>query len=101
MDEQETVSAFVAENGLAAPPAYRLLDLVSEVGELATDANESTGYGENPGAIEVGSDEIGDALFSLLALADSLGVDAGEALSEALAKYEARLDADGTAGSGE
>jgi hypothetical protein len=32
MDEQETVARFVATHGLEAPPEYRLLDLVSEVG---------------------------------------------------------------------
>lgn len=46
MDEQEQVAEFVAIHDLDAPPAYRLLDLASEVGELAKDAAESTGYGD-------------------------------------------------------
>lgn len=100
MDEQETVAAFVAEHDLAAPPAFRLLDLVSEVGEVAKDAVESADYGANPAEVDVSSDEIGDALFSVLALAESLDVDAGEALEEALAKYEERLEEGGSAGSG-
>jgi NTP pyrophosphatase (non-canonical NTP hydrolase) len=40
-------------------------------------------------------DEIGDALFSLLAFANSLDVDADAALDDALAKYERRIDATG------
>ncbi|WP_458206727.1 MazG nucleotide pyrophosphohydrolase domain-containing protein [Haladaptatus sp. NG-SE-30] len=84
-----------------APPAYRLLDLASEVGELAKDANESTDYGADPDAIAVNADEVGDALFALLSLAESLDIDAGAALTEAMAKYESRIEATGEAGSGQ
>jgi len=101
MDEQDQVAAFVEAHGLHAPPAFRLLDLVSEVGELAKAAAESTGYGDRPGAIDVPADEVGDALFSLLALAEGLDVDAGEALEAALAKYERRLAERGEPSSGE
>lgn len=100
-DDQERVAAFVDEHGLDAPPAYRLLDLVSEVGELAKAAAESTSYGDRPGAIDLPEDEVGDVLFSLLALASGLDVDAGEALASALSKYERRLDERGEPSSGE
>lgn len=101
MDEQRAVSAFVAEHDLDAPPEYRLLDLVSEVGEVTKNATESTDYGADPGRIDVDDDEVGDVLFALLAVADSLDVDAGEALERSLAKYEARIAADGSPASGE
>ena len=101
MDErQRQVADFVEAHGLKTPPAYRLLDLVSEVGELAKDANESTDYGSAPDDLAIESDEIGDALFALLAVADALEIDAEAALEEALAKYETRMDADGSPGSG-
>lgn len=101
MDAQDRVAAFVATHDLDCPPAYRLLDLAAEVGELAADTNDATGYGADPDAFDVSEDELGDALFALLALASDLDVDAGEALDTALAKYERRLDATGEAGSGE
>ncbi|PSQ25737.1 nucleotide pyrophosphohydrolase [Halobacteriales archaeon QS_9_68_17] len=101
MDEQQRVAAFVEEHGLHADPAYRVLDLESEVGEIAKDAAESTDYGDAPGNVDVASDEVGDALFALLALADSLEVDAAAALDEALAKYRDRLGETGSAASGE
>jgi len=94
------VAAFLDEAGLHAPPAYRLIDLTAEVGEVAADAAESSDYGADPEAVSVSRDEVGDVLFAALALADALDVDAEDALAESLAKYEARLDADGTAGSG-
>lgn len=99
MDQQDRVSDFLDAHDLHAPPTYRLLDLVSELGELAKDANTSTGYGAEPAELAVSEDELGDALFALLALCDELGVDAGRALETALRKYERRLD-DGTPGSG-
>jgi len=100
MDEQQDVAAFIEAHGMEAPPAYRLLDLVSEVGELSKDAAESTDYGAVPEDIQVKSDEIGDVLFALLAFSSSLDVDAGEALEEALGKYEARIAEDGAPASG-
>lgn len=99
-DRQRRVAAFVDDHDLETPPTYRLLDLVSEVGELAKDANESTAYGAEPDDLEISSDELGDALFALLAVADALEIDADEALEEAIEKYERRLEEDGSAGSG-
>lgn len=101
MDQQERVAEFVDDHGLDCPPAYRLLDLAAEIGELAADANDATGYGADPEALSVNRDELGDALFSLLALADDLGVDADAALDESLEKYESRLAETGEAASGE
>jgi len=100
MDEQRRVARFVDDHDLACPPAYRLLDLAAEIGELAADANEATEYGSDPGAFAVERDELGDALFALLALCDELGVDASSALDESLAKYERRLDEGDDPGSG-
>jgi len=101
MDAQDRVSGYVAEHDLDAPVAYRLLDLTSELGELAKEANESTGYGDEPANVELSADELGDAVFSLLALCDRADVDAEDALASAIEKYEKRLETSGTAGSGE
>ena len=75
-----------------------MLDLVSEVGEIAKEVNLSTAYGAEEG-VEIADDELGDALFALLALADGIDVDAGSALEAAIGKYERWLDASGDAGS--
>jgi NTP pyrophosphatase (non-canonical NTP hydrolase) len=100
MDDQARVAAFLDAHDLRAPPENRVLDLASEVGELAKNVNETTDYGAADGA-DVDRDELGDAYFCLLALADELDYDAGDALDEALAKYESRLEDTGSAGSGE
>ena len=101
MKAQERVAAFFAAHDIEGEPAYQILDLASEVGEIAKDAAASTDYGAAPDELEVKSDELGDALFSLLAVAESLDVDADDALDEALAKYEARIEETGDPGSGE
>ena len=100
-DAQRRVAAFVEEHDIDAPPEFRLLDLLSELGELAKDANVSTDYGDDPDALALSEDELGDAFFALLALADSVDADASEALDTALSKYEDRLAETGDAGSGE
>lgn len=100
MDAQQRVTTFVAEHDLAAPPAYRAHDLTSEVGEVAKAVCTSTGYGAEPGAVDVPETELGDALFALLALAAALDVDADAALEAALEKYERRLAAGEDPGSG-
>ncbi|MFH5842691.1 MazG nucleotide pyrophosphohydrolase domain-containing protein [Haladaptatus sp. CMAA 1909] len=101
MKEQEQVAAFVADNDMKSDPAYRILDLVAEIGEIAADATKSTEWGEDPEALDVKRDEIGDALFSLLAVADALDVNAGEALDDTLEKYRRRIRETGDSSSGE
>ncbi|WP_123535900.1 MazG nucleotide pyrophosphohydrolase domain-containing protein [Halosimplex salinum] len=101
MDAQDRVAAFVEANDMDADPAYRVLDLAAEVGEIAADAAKSSEYGASPDELTVSEDELGDALFSLLATADALDIDAEAALAESLAKYERRLDESGDAGSSE
>ena len=100
MDTQHRVAAFVETHELEAPPEFRILDLVSEVGEVAKAAADSTGYGTTPDSLAVPSDEIGDVVFALLALAESLDVDAETALDEALEKYERRIERRDTPSSG-
>ena len=100
MNAQDRVAAFVAEHGLETNLAYRVLDLESEVGEVAKEVTTSTGYGTDPEEATIADDEIGDVLFALLALAETAEVDAEAALSESLAKYAERIDDSGDAGSG-
>jgi NTP pyrophosphatase (non-canonical NTP hydrolase) len=99
MQAQDRVAGFCEEYDMHAAPEYRLLDLAAEVGEVAGDAAKSADYGDDPDALAVSEDELGDALFSLLAVAEAFDIDAGAALETSLAKYERRLDATGDAGS--
>lgn len=99
MDAQHRVAQFVDTHDLATDPVYRLLDVAAEVGELAADLNAGTDYGDRPDDATVAADEVGDAPFAVLALAESLDVDADAALDRSLARYADRLDATGDPGS--
>ncbi len=89
---QNQVNDFVNVHDLEIPVADRLLDLVSEIGEVAKEILKSTEYGKHPfGPGEGWEDEIGDVFFSLVCIANSTGVDLLAVLEAALSKYENRL----------
>ena len=97
---QKDVKEFLDKYNLHTSAEVRFVDLVSEVGELGKELLTGTDYGKNehvqtPGA----SGELGDCLFSLLALCCEMDVDAEAALGRALAKYAARFAAKGSIGS--
>ena len=98
-DQQRRAEEFAEENDLDAPTPFRLLDLVSELGEIAKDATKTAEYGEKPEQLDVKQDEIGDLLFSLFTLCENLDIDAQEAFDEAMRKYENRVEDTGTPGS--
>lgn len=99
MKEQRKVEEFAEKHELGAEAEFRIMDLVAEIGEIAADAAKSTDYGQNKQQLNVKEDELGDALFSLLMLASELDIDAGEALSKSLQKYEDRIEVKGNPGS--
>jgi len=91
-DRQRRVAAFARRHNLLHDPATHALDLSSEIGEVAKEVLLSTDYGRRaPQFRPELSDELGDALYSLLTLAEVCGVNVGDALEAALEKYERRL----------
>lgn len=97
---QQRVSAFIQHHGLLHDPTTHALDLVSEVGEVAKEVLLATDYGRRaPQFSQELAGELGDALYSLLALIQVCGVDADSALDAALGKYDLRLAERGEAGS--
>jgi NTP pyrophosphatase (non-canonical NTP hydrolase) len=73
-------------------PLSSLARLTEEVGELAREINHS--YGEKPkkGSEDQGNiaTEMGDILFILASLANSIGVDLDSAFEAVMAKYQQR-----------
>jgi NTP pyrophosphatase (non-canonical NTP hydrolase) len=97
---QRQVAAFARRHNLLHDPTFHVLDLMSEVGEVAKEVLLAMDYGRRvPQFRPQLADELGDVLYSLLALAETCGVDAGGALDAALEKYERRLAERGEAGS--
>ncbi len=81
------------------PPEHRVLDTLSELGEVAKEILKMSDYGRKPLEYrEQLKTELGDLLYSLITIANSFGVDLEEALELVLKKYETRLKK-GSAGS--
>ena len=91
MDEQQQrVKDWMARYGLGTDPQVRMLDLSSEVGELAKEVLRSTAYGTRPFTPT--------ASLELLCLSQCLGLEGEAALGKALEKYEKRFAERGTIG---
>ena len=98
---QKSVREFLETNKMTHNEQIRYLDLISEIGELGKEILKSTDYGKNPYSLnETTWEEMGDCLFSLLALCCEMNIDAEKALSFAIDKYNRRLCLTGSAGSG-
>ncbi len=98
---QKRVAEFVTSHGLHTDVVYRVLDLVSEVGELSKEVLKATNYGcEEFQPPENWEDELGDVLFALICVANLTEVDLESALSRVLEKYRKRIEAHQHAGSG-
>ena len=91
-DTQRIIRDFNIKYNLRGSIETRFIDLSSEVGELGKEILRGTDYGEkefsNTDNLE---SEFGDVLFSLVSVANCVGVDLGVALEEALNKYEIRF----------
>lgn len=98
---QSNVATFTSDHDLEAPVSARVLDVVSEVGELAKEALEASAYGSKAPVLRASwQGELGDLIFSVLSLANSTDVDLDTALADTLDKYRHRMASTGTAGSG-
>ena len=98
---QQFVRDFINKYNLRTNQQTRYIDLVSEVGELGKEILDATNYGKQEySQTPETKGELGDCLFSLLALCVEMNVDAKDALQQALAKYEARFAKKGHVGSG-
>jgi NTP pyrophosphatase (non-canonical NTP hydrolase) len=98
---QQQIATFVQKHDLDTSVTTRVLDLVSEVGEVAKEVLKGNDYGKREfSPTPEWSSELADALFSLICIANSTDVDLDIALNSVLQKYEKRLIESGDAGSG-
>ena len=100
-DLQQMVNKFMAAKLQPTPAHAWLLDLESEMGELAKEWRKDSDYGRGELALGDGwAEEMGDVLFALLALAKETDVDLDATLRLMLKKYARRIDELGHSGSG-
>jgi NTP pyrophosphatase (non-canonical NTP hydrolase) len=89
---QNIVKDFLDKYNLHTNAESRFIDVVSEVGELGKEILKGNKYGKRSHENSEGfNDEMGDCLFSLLALCCEANISAEDAFKGALAKYEKRF----------
>ena len=89
---QQQVEDFIKEYQLSCGEKVRYMDLVSEIGELGKEIIKSTSYGKEKFNLnEAVIEEMGDCIFSMLALCVELEINSNEALKYAIEKYESRF----------
>lgn len=95
---QNAVKTFKQKHKLEVSTDAAILDLCSEVGEVAKLAfSETVGKSVENSKWE---EELGDALFSVLSVMNTKNIDASKALHAVLAKYEKRFQDKGSIDSG-
>lgn len=89
---QTRVAEFVAAHELSNDVNTRLLDLVSEIGEVSKELLKATQYGERAfEPTDAWRAELGDVFFALACLANASNVNLESTLERALEKYETRF----------
>ena len=88
---QEKVKKFCKTYNLDRPVEYRVLDTMSELGEVAKEILKMSDYGQKPVKYkEEIKSELGDLFYSLITIANSFDIDLEDALNIVLEKYEKR-----------
>jgi len=96
---QERIKKFCKKNDMESPIEHRVLDTMSELGEVAKEILKMSNYGRKPIKYrEELKSELGDVLYSLITIANTFDIDLEDALRQILEKYEKRLTK-GSAGS--
>lgn len=100
IDLQRKVQLFTEEKSIDTSIYVRMIDLVSEIGELSKEVLKGTEYGNKSFDItDEWTSEVGDVLFSLICIANKTDVNLEECLLRVLDKYENRFNRKGSLGS--
>jgi len=89
---QQKIKLFCDQNKLNSSIEHRVLDTMSELGEVAKEILKMSDYGRSK--IQYNEKlkmELGDVLYSIITVANSFDIDLEEALNKVLKKYEKRL----------
>lgn len=99
---QEEITNVIETYKLNSSIEYRLLDVMSELGEVSKEMLKMTEYGKtDPAHNQNFAEEVGDLLFSLFTVANAMQVDLNKALRLVIDKYHQRFAETGDIGSGE
>lgn len=97
---QVLVQRFVRKNGLNEDIPCRVLDLASEVGELAKEVLKGSRYGKCAFVTRPEfEEELGDVLFEVICVANAENIELEGVLHKTLQKMKRRIEKNGHPGS--
>ena len=97
---QENIKKLCVDYNMIATNEIRIMDLVSEVGELSKEIIKSTDYGKKEFIITENTEsEIGDVFFALITIANQLNISLEKALDKVIIKYKKRFEINNSFGS--
>lgn len=100
-DLQEQIQGFVRNYDLNEDIPSRVLDLSSEVGEVAKEVLNGTNYGDHAFVMTPKfEEELGDVLFEILCIANAADIDLANAIHGTILKMKHRIERNGHPGSG-
>lgn len=92
---------FINEKGISSRIDVRVMDLISEAGELSKEVLTGSDYGRKSFSATKGwKNELGDVLFALICIANVTSIDLEICLKKTLEKLEQRFTAKGDLSSG-
>lgn len=92
VEMQEKIRKFTKEKDINLNVETRLIDLMSELGELSKEVLIGSKYGQEIFKNSVDFElEMGDVLFSLICIANETNVDLEKNLTRVLNKYQERF----------
>ncbi len=100
LEIQDKINRFTKNKDINSSVNIRIIDLVSEVGELSKEVLKGTDYGSKEfSKTKEWESEIGDVFFSLICIANETDINLESCLNYVLDKYEKRFVAKGDLGS--
>ncbi len=97
---QKIVNDFNKEKNINNTLEIRIIDLISEMGELSKELLKSTNYGITDfKTSEEWRGEIADILYSIICIANETGIDLEKSFKDVLVKYDKRFKDKGHIGS--
>lgn len=97
---QKKIKKFCQKHKINSSIESRLLDTMSELGEVSKEVLKMTNYGKEKIKYKKRIEkEIGDLFFSLITVANFFDIDLEKVLEEVLEKYKERFRKSGSIGS--
>ena len=89
---QDKIKKFCENHNISAPTEHRVLDIISELEEVAKEVLKMSNYGKDKLKYrEELKEELGDLLYPIIILANEYEIDLEDALEKVLEKYKKRL----------